>query len=64
MDVTEYILSIIDNNSGVTVIILSEYARNFIDRSRLPGNITVQEWQEDWCEGRDVDNATVIRFRP
>jgi len=64
MEVTEYILSILENNTGIAAISLSAYANSFIDRSRLPGNITVQEWQEDWCEGRDVDNATVIRFRP
>jgi hypothetical protein len=64
MDVTEYILSIISSNSNIVVIKLSEYANRALDISRLPANITFQEWQEDWCEGRDVDNATVIRFRP
>lgn len=64
MEVTEYILSILENNTGITDLSLSAYANSFIDRLRLPANITVQEWQEDWCEGRDVDNATVIRFRP
>ena len=64
MDVTEYILSILDANADIAVISLSLYANSLTDRTRLPTNIMIQEWQEDWCEGRDVDNATVIRFRP
>lgn len=64
METTNYILSVIIDNSAIVRIKLSSLAFSNIIKDQMPSNITIQEWQEDWCEGYDVDNSTVIRFRP
>ena len=64
METTTYILAIINDNPSVVNVVLSSTAFVSVFKDQLPSSITVQEWNEDWCEGRDVDNSTVIRFRP
>jgi len=64
MEITNYILTVISDNPSVVNIKLSSLAFLSIIKDQFPSSITLQEWQEDWCEGYDVDNSTVIRFRP
>ena len=64
MEITDYILAVISDNASIVNIQLSQTIISSIIKDQLPSNITIQEWNEDWCEGRDVDNSTVIRFRP
>lgn len=64
MEITNYILSVINDNPAIVNIQITQSIISSVFKDQIPSNITVQEWQEDWCEGRDVDNSTVIRFRP
>lgn len=64
MEITNYILSVINDNPAIVNIQISQPIISSVFKDQLPSNITIHEWNEDWCEGRDVDNSTVIRFRP
>lgn len=64
MEITNYILTVINDNPTIVSIQITQSIISSVFKDQLPTSITVQEWNEDWCEGRDVDNSTVIRFRP
>jgi len=64
MEITNYILSVINDNPTIVNLQVSQSIFASVLKDQISSSITIQEWNEDWCEGRDVDNSTVIRFRP
>ena len=62
LDCTDAINSLIASNSNIVIIKLQK--GYIIDGTKLDAGVTWSSWQEDWSEGRDLDNSTIIRFLP
>lgn len=62
LDCTDAINSLIASNSDIVIIKLQK--GYIIDDTRLQSGVTWSSWQEDWSEGRDLGNSTIIRFLP
>lgn len=63
METTDYVLSIIAAHPTMSSIYLSQQVFHTTFRDQLPQAISIQEWNEDWCEGRNESGEILVHFK-
>lgn len=64
METTDYVLSIIEAHPAIVGIFLSQEAFQTFLKDKITPGISIQEWSEDWCEGRNESGEVLVRFKP